>query len=70
MELMLNGREVIDAFVEGIESYDDYVLNNGYFSEAFYADDGTRLTHDELVQLGAQNSEALRAMSYEVYQSL
>lgn len=70
MELMLNGRVVIDAFVEGVKSYDDYALNNGFFSEAFYEDTGEPLNSDELVQLGEQNKDALWDMAYEVYQSL
>lgn len=64
-ELTLNGRKVIDAFVEDVDPNDSPDFCDACFAEAFYEDTGERLTDDELDQLAELHDDILREMAYE-----
>lgn len=64
-ELTLNGRKVIDAFVEGADPSDHPDYCDAYFSEAFYEDTGERLTDEELDQLAELHGDVLNEMAFE-----
>jgi hypothetical protein len=50
-DMYLNGRKVIDAFVNGANSEDYPDFDKAHFNQAFYEDDETELTVEELKQL-------------------
>jgi hypothetical protein len=62
--LQLNGRQVVDAVVDGIDMSDYPDFCDAYFESACY-EDGTALTDNELEQLGDQNPLALHEIIYD-----
>ena len=64
-ELELNGRIVVDATVDGIDMRDYPDFCDAYFDTAFYEDNDTALTDDELNQLTDNNSDVLHEMVYD-----
>jgi hypothetical protein len=64
IELELNGRTVVDATVDGIDSRDYPDFCDAYFDTAFYKD-GTALTDDELSELTDNNPDAVHEMVYD-----
>ena len=63
-KLHLNGRAVVDATVDGIDTKDYPDFCDAYFDSAVY-EDGTALTDDELIQLTDDNPELLNEMVYD-----
>jgi hypothetical protein len=49
--LLLNGRTVVDAEVDGVDSRDYPDFCDAYFCSAFYEDSGEALSDDDLVLL-------------------
>ena len=64
-EMQLNGRKVIDASVDGIDVNDYPDFSDAYFDEAFYEDDGTPLTEEELEQLSSLYGEVVNEMAFD-----
>ena len=64
-EMTLNGRKVIDAFVEDVDPNDFPDFCDACFSEAFYEDTGERLTDEELEQLAELHGDILNEMAFE-----
>jgi hypothetical protein len=64
-ELELNGRTVVDATVDGIDMRDYPDFCDAYFDTAFYEDNNTALTDDELNQLTDDNPDTLHEMVYD-----
>jgi hypothetical protein len=49
--LLLNGRKVVDAEVDGIDSSDYPDFCDAYFSSAYYDDTGEQLSDQDLEKL-------------------
>ena len=65
--MLLKGRVVIDAEIDGVD-YNDYPdFCDAYFTYAVYADDGSELTEEELEQLGDECASELNEMAYMHY---
>jgi hypothetical protein len=60
-KLVLNGRAVVDAEIDGVDYRDYPDFCDAYFASAFY-EDGDALTDDELVDLRDQNSDEFYEM--------
>jgi len=60
----LNGRNVVDIEVDGVDSKDYPDFSDAYFSYACY-EDGTPLTDEELVKLADQNGDVLFDKAYD-----
>lgn len=65
MNIMLNGREVIDAEVNGVDSRDFPDFADAYLSSAAWADSGEDLNELELEQLEKANPELVYELAYE-----
>ena len=61
---ILNGRQVVDLEVDGVDSRDYPDFADAYFSYACY-EDGTPLTEDELDKLTILASDVLWEIAYE-----
>ena len=61
---ILNGKQVVDLEVDGVDSKDYPDFADAYFSYACY-EDGTPLTDDELDRLTILASDVLWEMAYE-----
>jgi hypothetical protein len=60
----LNGREVVDIEVDGVDSKDYPDFSDAYFSSACYQD-GTKLTDDELNKFAEENGDLLWEKAYD-----
>lgn len=63
----LNGRKVVCAEVDGVDSTDYPDFCDAYFCYAEFEDDGTPLTDDELEQLSESYGEVVNEMAFEYY---
>jgi hypothetical protein len=63
--LSLNGRPVVDAEVDGIDSRDYPDFCDAYFSYAIYADTGNELSEDELDTLRELFPDLLHEMCFD-----
>ena len=61
---ILNGRQVVDLEVDGVDSKDYPDFADAYFSYACY-EDGTPLTEDELNKLTDLANDVLWELAYE-----
>jgi hypothetical protein len=61
---MLNGKNVIDLEVDGVDSRDYPDFSDAYFSNGCY-EDGTPLTDDELERLNDLASDVLWEMAFD-----
>ena len=62
--LSLNGRTVVDAEVDGVDSRDYPDFCDAYFCSAFYEDSGEALSEDDLILLDELFPEVLNEMSF------
>jgi hypothetical protein len=62
--MKLNGRQVKNAEVDGIDSSDYPDFCDAFFSYAEY-EDGTPLTDEELEQLGDENGEMINQLALD-----
>jgi hypothetical protein len=62
--MQLNGRSVINAEIEGVDSSDYPDFCDAYFSYAEF-EDGTRLTDLQLEQLTDENGDMINEMAHE-----
>jgi hypothetical protein len=62
--LKLNGRTVVDAEVDGVDSRDYPDFCDAYFCSAFYEDSGEALSEDDLILLDELFPEVLNEMSF------
>ena len=62
--LKLNGRTVVDAEVDGVDSRDYPDFCDAYFCSAFYEDNGEALSEDDLILLDELFPEVLNEMSF------
>jgi hypothetical protein len=62
--LSLNGRTVVDAEVDGVDSKDYPDFCDAYFCSAFYEDNGEPLSEDDLILLDELFPEVLNEMSF------
>jgi hypothetical protein len=60
----LNGRNVVDIEVDGVDSWDYPDFSDAYFSYACY-EDGTPLTDDELNKFTEDNGDLLYEKAYD-----
>jgi len=60
----LNGRNVVDIEVDGVDGRDYPDFSDAYFSYACY-EDGTPLTDDELNKLTEDNGDLLYEKAYD-----
>lgn len=63
--MKLNGREVNDVEVDGVDSRDYPDFSDTYISHAVFADTGEELTDEQLEELMDQNSDAVWEMAFE-----
>lgn len=63
MALTLNGRTVVNATVDGVDTRDHPDYCDAYFDYAEF-EDGTALTDEQLDQLSMQNAEKLNEMAF------
>jgi hypothetical protein len=61
---LLNGRTVVDAEVDGVDSRDYPDFCDAYFCSAFYEDSGEALSEDDLILLDELFPEVLNEMSF------
>lgn len=69
IELMLDGRKVIDLTVGGVDGEDFPDFSDAYFEEGWFWDNDQKLTGPELDRLGELYPEVLNSMAYEVWQA-
>jgi hypothetical protein len=60
----LNGRKVIDAEIDGVDSGDYPDFCDAYFSHALFEDTKTALTDDELEELGDKYGDVINEMAH------
>jgi hypothetical protein len=65
--MVLNGRQVVDVEVDGVDGNDYPDFCDAYFSYAVYEGSGVVLTDDELAQLADEYPALLSEMAYEYY---
>lgn len=65
--LRLNGREVINAEVDGVHRDDYPDFCDAFFSYAEWADTGEPLTEQCLDRLTEENGDVLNEMAHESY---
>lgn len=63
--MMLDGREIIDAEVDGVDTRDYPDFADAYFSRAFFADNGEELTEKQLERLEEKHSAVLYQMALD-----
>jgi hypothetical protein len=61
---ILNGKNVVDLQVDGVDSRDYPDFSDAYFSSGSY-EDGTLLTDDELERLNDLAADVLWEMAYD-----
>ena len=64
--MQLNGRQVKNAEVDGVESGDYPDFCDAFFSYAEY-EDGTPLNDEELEELGDENSEMINQLAFDKF---
>lgn len=64
--MQLNGRQVKNAEVDGVEGDDYPDFSNAFFSYAEY-EDGTPLSDEELEQLGDENGEMINQLAQDKF---
>ena len=65
--MQLNGREVVDVEVDGVDGDDYPDFCDAFFSHAVFKDTLEDLTDDELEQLADENGDVLNQMAYESF---
>ena len=65
--VLLNGQQVVDIEVDGVDGNDYPDFCDAYFSYAVYEGSGIALTDDELTQLADEYPALLSEMAYEYY---
>lgn len=65
--MQLNGRKVVDAQVDGVDTRDYPDFCDAYFCYAVYEDTGDELTDAELEELNNSYPEVVNEMAYEYY---
>lgn len=63
--MTLNGRNVVDAEIEGVYPDDYPDFSDAYFSDAYFKDDGSRLTDQELEQLSEMHGKKLNDLAFQ-----
>jgi hypothetical protein len=63
--MKLNGREVADVEIDGVDTTDYPDFCDAYFSFAVFKDNGEELTEDELEQLTRDNADVVNEMAFE-----
>jgi hypothetical protein len=64
--MQLNGRQVKNAEVDGVEGDDYPDFSDAFFSYAEY-EDGTPLSDEELEQLGDENGEMINQLAQDKF---
>ena len=64
-EVKMNGRNVVDIDIDGVDSSDYPDFCDAYFSYAVWEDTGEPLTDDELEQLLDENGFLVSEMAFE-----
>jgi hypothetical protein len=62
----LNGREVVDIEISGVDTRDYPDFCDAYFSYARFDDDGSKLTDAELDELAMENPELIYEMAFDL----
>jgi hypothetical protein len=65
MNVMLNGRPVIDIEVDGVDSTDYPDFCDSYFCNAYWGDTLEPLSEDELYLLQEEHCDLLWEMAYQ-----
>jgi hypothetical protein len=65
--MVLNGQQVVDVEVDGVDGNDYPDFCDAHFSYAVYEGSGIELTDDELIQLADEYPALLSEMAYEYY---
>lgn len=63
--MKLNGRSVINAEIDGVDSNDYPDFCDAYFSYAVFEDTNEELTDEELEQLGDQNGDVINEIAHD-----
>ena len=63
--MKLNGREVVDVEVDGVDTRDYPDFCDAYFSYAVWEDTGEELTDEELEELTEKYSDVLNELAFE-----
>lgn len=61
--MRLDGREVVDAEVDGVDTRDYPDFADAFFSRALFADNGQELSEDQLDRLKDRYPDELYAMA-------
>lgn len=62
--MLLDGREVVDVEIDGIDRRDYPDFCDSYFAQGYFADTGEPLTTEQLDRLGEKYSDLLHAMTH------
>ena len=65
--ITLNGREVLDICIDGVDSSDYPDFCDAYFCSAYFDDTNENLTNAELDQLAIENPELVYEMAVESF---
>ena len=65
--MKLNGRNVVDVEIDGVDPTDYPDFCDAYFTYAVYEDTGEELTDVELEELNDSYPEVVNEMAYEYY---
>ena len=65
--ITLNGREVLDICIDGVDSSDYPDFCDAYFCSAYFDDTNENLTDAELDQLAIENPELVYEMAVESF---
>jgi hypothetical protein len=63
--MILNGREVVDVELDGVDTRDYPDFCDAYFSHAVFNDTGEDLTDAELEKLTEDNPDVINEMCHE-----
>lgn len=63
--MYLNGREVVDAEIDGVDSSDYPDFCDAYFISAYFSDSGLELDDEELDQLTEENYDYIQEYAAE-----
>lgn len=64
LKLSLDGREVVDPELAGLDTSDYPDFCDAYFDKAFFADTGEALDDDQLDRLAEQNPDELNVLAH------
>lgn len=64
LKLSLDGREVVDAELDGLDNADYPDFCDVYFNKAFFADTGEALDDGQLDRLAEQNPNELHVLAH------